>query len=266
MKNTRFLQPHRSYVSGKRAYLLLALLVVLMAALSPRWLQSGLLSLAEPVWGMRAALAESAVSARERLFSREELEAENRRLREENARLMFRGALYDELAAEAARLERLLGRAPENGQRILARVLASPAASPYDSLVIDAGETEGVREGDAVVFDGTIALGTVDLVTERTSRVALFSSPGSVHEVYAGTTTARLEAMGQGGGAFVIEAPKEMSFASSDAIILAGTQQALAFVVRADSSESDAFQTVHAVMPVNLFETREVLVLPSFTP
>jgi rod shape-determining protein MreC len=242
---------------------------IIISAASPLWLQTGLLSVSVPLWKIRTALAQGVVAARERLLTRDELETENARLREENARLTIRGALHDELTAEVLRLESLLRRRPSENAYVLARVLASPNASPYDSFLVDAGAVDGITVGDYVVFDGTVAVGTIDAVTTDAARATLFSSPGLAHEVYIGTSSARVQAIGQGGGIFVIKTPKDLTIGPSDAVVLAGGIQAIAFVRSIEANESDAFQTVRAVMPVNLFEAREVFIRrgpPNATP
>jgi cell shape-determining protein MreC len=262
MKSTRFLQQHRARGRFPFRALHLALIAgaLLVSFASPAWLEEGILSFTGPVWRMRSALAQGIVSTTRRLMSREELETENARLREENARLSIRGALYDELMADVVRLESLAGRAPAGERRIVGHVLASPSASPYDSFLIDIGSADGIARGDRVIFDDSIELGFIDLVTDHSARVSLLSSPGAKHEVYIGTVSARLEAIGQGGGMFIVKAPKELRISASDAVMSAGTREAIALVHAVEAGDSDAFQTVYAVMPVNLFETREVLV------
>lgn len=267
MKNMRSLQPHRPPrrfpVGPIPAICIVVALVV--AGASPMWLQRGVLSVTSPLWRARSVLAETVNKAAGRFMSRDELEAENDRLREENALLSIKGALYDERTSEVARLESLLGRGSDNERSILARVLASPDASPHDSFIIDRGASEGIASGDRVVFGHMVALGTIDVASAHTSRVSLFSTPDMTHEVSIGTTSARFEAVGQGGGMFLVRIPKEYSVAPNDALMEVGTNAALGFVRSIESNDADAFQTVYAVMPVNLFETREVIVVRSFS-
>lgn len=263
MKNMRFLQPHRDqgrFPIRLRHALPIAVLLVLVWA-SPRWLEKSIFSLGTPLFTLRTALAEGTVSLTNRFIRRDELLAENERLREENARLSLKGALYDELHATVVRLETLLLRTPEDGAPILAHVIASPAGSPYDSFVIDVGLSDGVSVGDQVIYDETIVLGSVTLATEHASRVALLSSPGTMIEASIGTNASVVTVEGRGGGMFVMKLPKDAVVSAHDAIVPRGDTKALGFVAQTESNDSDAFQTVYAVMPINLFETREVLVL-----
>ncbi len=265
MKNTRFLQQHRSSrrfpVGPLQAFSLIAALVI--AGTSPTWLQRSLLSMTTPLWRVRSVLAQGVNDAAGRFMSRDELEAENARLREENARLVIKGALYDELTSNVARLESLLGRGPTNAEGILAHVLASPSASPHDSFIIDTGSSEGIAAGDKVIFDDMVAVGKVDLVSAHTSRVLLLSAPEMTHEISIGTSSIRFEAEGLGGGMFIVHIPKEYGVAENDALMLSGTRETIGFVREVVAKDSDAFQTVYAVMPINLFETREVIVVHS---
>jgi cell shape-determining protein MreC len=267
MKNTRFLQPHRSSrrfpVSPAQVLCVVAALVI--AGASPLWLQRGLLAATTPLWMMRTALAQGVNEVAGRLMSRDELEAENERLQKENAELRIKGALYDELIGNVEHLEALLGRNAQGAGNILAHVLASPSASPHDSFIIDVGTADGVAIGDRVLFGDTVAVGRVDLVTARTSRVLLFSAPDMTHEVSIGTTSARFQATGQGGGMFIVRIPKEYEVSPNDALIETGARETLGFVREVEADDTDAFQTVYAVMPVNLFETREVIVVRSTT-
>ncbi len=236
---------------------------LLIAGTSPLWLQRGLLVATTPLWMMRTALAQGVNEVAGRFMSRDELEAENERLQKENAELRIKAALYDELAGNVERLEALLGRGHQDAGNIVAHVLASPSASPHDSFIIDVGTSDGVAMEDRVLFGGTIALGKIDLVTARSSRVLLFSAPDMTHEVSIGTTSVRFEAIGQGGGMFVVRIPKEYKVSPNDALIEMGTRETIGFVREIEADDTDAFQTIYAVMPMNLFETREVIVTHS---
>ncbi|MBP9771618.1 MAG: rod shape-determining protein MreC [Candidatus Pacebacteria bacterium] len=262
MKNTHFLQPHKGLgrTSLRAHHAFVVIVAFLLVWVSPVWLQKSVLSLGTPFFALRTALAEGAVSLSERFMSRDELLVENNRLREENTHLTIKGALYDELQARVVRLETLLGRAPHNSTPLLAHVLASPMASPHDTFLLDVGSDDGVAPGDTVLFGETMLLGHIELVTEHTARVALFSAPGTETEVSIGADTTRVKAEGQGGGMFLVHVPKDSVLNTNDALIPLGSRAAIGFVQSISSKDTDAFQIVYATMPINLFETREVLV------
>src|SRR5581483_1482305 len=81
--------------------------------------------------------------------------------------------LRAELASTTAALESLRYLAQENAQlraelnragsrrEVAAGVIARPPGTPYDTLMVDAGSSEGVREG-AQVFAAGAAIGQVD--------------------------------------------------------------------------------------------------------
>lgn len=265
MKNTPFLQPHRSsrrFIVAPLTVLCI-LVALVIAGTSPAWLERGLLALATPLWKARAVLAQGVVDVSGRFRSREEVDAENKELREANTALRIKGALYDELSADVARLEAMLGRVPPSSPVLLGYIIASPTASPHDSFMIDVGSAHGVAVGDIVSFDGTLVLGRVDLVAPHASRVLLSSAAGMTHDVSVGTSSSRFKAEGQGGGMFVLRVPNDITVDENDALMLSGTHRAIGFVRDTEARDTDAFTTVYAVMPLNLFETREVVVIPS---
>jgi cell shape-determining protein MreC len=196
-------------------------------------------------------------------MSKQDLATENQVLREENTRLAVRAALYDEVIAERDRIFERFGRDPMM-TGVLTRVVAAPSRSPYDVILIDAGTDDGISEGDEAWFDTTLMLGTVESVSSNAARVRLFSSPGVETPVIVGTSTEALfTAIGSGGGAFEVSIPKDIPVTVGDALMLPteghGT---LGFVREVTSHDTDSFQTVRVILPINLFETREVLIRP----
>lgn len=261
----RFLQPRRRRIVRPSSLAVGAAIVValLIAVVQPRWLDVVFLEASGGMFPANAALTESADDLRTRFLSKHELEAENRALREENARLAIRAALYNELAAERDRLFERFGREP-SASGVLARVIAAPSRSPYDVFLVDAGSADGVAEGDEAWFDTTLMLGTVESMSPHAARVRLFSSPGVESAVSVGTSTALFVATGLGGGVFELRIPKDISIEVGDALLLPGEGHgALGFVREVVAHDADSFQTVRAALSVNLFETREVVIRKS---
>lgn len=265
MKNMRFLQPRRhrtfrpSYLATAGAIFLALLIVVVQ----PHWLDVLFLEASGGMFAANAAITEGAHGVRTRLLSKQELEAENEALREENTRLTIRAALYDEVAAERDRLFERFGR-ESSVPGVLARVIAAPSRSPYDVFLIDAGSADGITAGDEAWFDTTIMLGVVESVSPHAARVRLFSSPGIENSVSVGaTSTALFTATGFGGGAFELSVPKDIVIEKDDALLLPGEGHGvLGFVHEVVAHDTDSFQTVRAALPINLFETREVIIRP----
>lgn len=236
--------------------------LVALIAVRPAWLERLFIDTTISSSFVRRALADTADSVRVGMMTVQDVVDEIARVREENAELRLRAALYNEMRAERDRLYARFGR-DETPLGVLAHVVASPARSPYDTLILDAGAAHGVSTGDEVLFDTTLSVGVIESVSERGSRVRLFSSPGYESQVSIGTSTALVTAVGRGGGSFELQIPKDMPVHLDDALMLVGAHRgALGFVRNIEARDADAFQTVLATSPINLFETREVLVIP----
>ncbi|MBI3020213.1 MAG: hypothetical protein HYY60_02710, partial [Parcubacteria group bacterium] len=60
---------------------------------------------------------------------------------------------------------------------LVARVLVHPGRSPYNTLIIDRGEKDGIKTGAIATLYGDIAIGAVERVTGTSAIIKLFSSP-----------------------------------------------------------------------------------------
>lgn len=259
----RSLQPRR-HRTFRPSYLATAAAIVvafLIAVIQPHWLDAFFLEASDGMFAVRAALVESTDGVHARLMSKQDLAAENQALRDQNARLTVRAALYDEAVAERDRIYERFGRDVATSGT-LARIIAAPSRSPYDVIIIDAGSSEGIKTGDEAWFDATLMLGTVESASEHAARVRLFSSPGIETGVQIGTTTTAIfAAVGSGGGSFEVSVPKDIPVDIGDALMMPNEGHgALGFVRETLAHDADSFQTVRAVLPINLFEAREVLI------
>lgn len=122
-----------------------------------------------------------------------ELLAENARLRAERSRLF-------DLAAENARLKKLLDfKEQRPGTLLPARVIAAAQGGAAATLTIDRGSADGLRSDLAVVsYDGLI--GRTALVTPMTALVVLIEDPRSRVPVRTLRTRARGIVAGRGPG------------------------------------------------------------------
>lgn len=232
-----------------------SLLLVVLAAFQPVFLTKIFLAIGRPLHLVRQDATAAAEGAFGGFASKEELIEENRRLSEELRKAEIKAELFDELRGEA------YGNVGGTTTRPTARVLSTPPFSPYDTIVLDQGADDGVAVGDAVSFDDTVALGTVDTVTDRTSRVQLYSSPGTEQSVRIGGHDFLVVARGEGGGAFQMLILKEEAVARGDSVFLPDGRL-LARIEKIVPNESDAFALVYAAVPFNLFEIREVVLNP----
>lgn len=168
----------------------------------------------------------------------------------------------DLLAQENLELKVRLGRSA-GVSTVLAGVLLRPPGIPYDTLLIDAGAEEGIREGDLVSAGGTALVGRVREVYANTARVVLFSAPSEVHAGLllrgAGGEVVPIELKGQGGGALAGIAPAGTLAAVGDRVVLPGIAGGLSAIVSAvEDTEGGSFETLHLRLPANPFALRYV--------
>jgi rod shape-determining protein MreC len=104
---------------------------------------------------------------------------ENGRLRQENARLLQWQQAAQQLNAENGRLRELLKLAPDPATSFIStRVIANSGGSFVRSVMVDAGNGEGVMRGQAAITgDGLV--GRVTEVGERAARVLLLTDLNS---------------------------------------------------------------------------------------
>lgn len=104
-------------------------------------------------------------------------------------------ALIESLKAENIELRSMLGRKYEADKSILADVIIRPPKTPYDNLIVDAGEDQGVEVGDLVYAESDYGIGRVSEVYAKSSRVTLFSSSDNKEQVLVGLETHPVDAI-----------------------------------------------------------------------
>jgi len=181
------------------------------------------------------------------------------------SRLEALQAERDALQQENLDLKARLGRDARAG-RILGAVLLRPPATPYDTLVIDAGQAEGVALGDIVSAGGTIVIGSVSEVYTHAARVVLYSAPGQKYDALLrpstplGTRgTIPLAVEGQGGGSLRAQVPAGTPVSVGDFALLPGIIGGLsAKVSRVEHADGESFSTIYFSLPVDMFTLRFV--------
>lgn len=188
------------------------------------------------------------------LSSKKDLMNENLELRNklDEAQLeILNSSVYKD---ENEKLKEILGR-KHSADLVLAQILSRPNRSPYDILVVDIGQNESVVVGQKVFARGNIPIGEVAEVSKNTSRIKLYSTPGT-------ETLARLEGsdvdinlIGTGSGGFEIILPKDFSINTGQAILNKSiNSKTIALVEGVVSTEKDSFKKVLAKSPVNIQE------------
>lgn len=186
------------------------------------------------------------------------LDNENLRkeLEEKNATL----SNYNSILDENLKLKESLNRIGENKDNfILAGILSKPNKSPFDTLIIDIGEKNGITVGNLVIAKGGVPLGRIAEVYGISAKVLLFSTAGEKTEVVVGGSDVYLEAIGRGGGNFEINVPRDFIITEKAEAVLQGiTPYTVAIFEKVISDPRDSFVKALFVSPVNIQELKFV--------
>jgi cell shape-determining protein MreC len=249
----------RSTLLGTLIFLVFLSILHLFA---PRLLPSILYTFVEPLWKYGSDAPVSAGESREELFS------EIGRLTLELDQLSGIASSSALIIEENILLKRILGRDLSTStisnqiDGVLAVVLKKPPYTPYDSLIIDTGQSLGIEKGDIVSAPGGIPIGSISEVYSNTSKVRLFSAPGETHEVLIGASSTMITAIGRGAGVYEASVPRNLGIEEGDLVSLPAINPL--FVGRVNglvSDPADPFTTVLFSAPVNIYELRFVIVL-----
>ncbi len=147
---------------------------------------------------------------------------------------------------------------------VLAAILLRPPGTPYDTLVIDAGQNQGVSIGALVSAGGNSYIGKVSEVFANQSRVLLFSAPGAEYSALVVLSSQPgksipISLVGQGAGSMSAEVPSATPVTVGDTIVVPGIATAFAGTVsHVERPEGESFETLYAHLPVDLFSIRFV--------
>ncbi len=187
------------------------------------------------------------------LKSKENLYRENEELKESLDKLSLLLQNQNFITEENLRLKEILGR-NENKTVILGKVLAKPNRSLYDTVIVDVGLDNGVKEDDLAVVS-QLVIGKVVRVSTNSSKIRLFSSPGEEINVNIGAANIPTVAYGLGAGNFEIKLPKDAEIKEGDIIASPeNSTEILGLVLAIEKKESDSFQKIFAKSPINISE------------
>ncbi len=144
-------------------------------------------------------------------------------LKQQNARLMQWQTVARKLQAENIALQNLLGVVHDkNANYVSARVIAGSGGAFANMLIVNAGENDGIRKGQAVISDRGI-IGRISEVSNHSARVLLLTDINSripvliennrTRAIMTGTNTSRTK---------LIHLPPGARVTPSDRIITSG--------------------------------------------
>ncbi len=243
--------------------LLVIVIIVAVRIIFPNTFTSSLQFISSPFWKAKNSSVEGVVNSSQLLRSKRSLVFENDNLKAQIRASEFKLLEFEFLNQENESLKELLGREIFNVKdAVLGAVLARPNVSPYDTFIIDIGESSGIKKGDSVFVQGNVFIGKVDEVNKNTSVVTLFSSPGQVTPVSIGLQGISANAKGRGGGNFIVELPRGTEVEKGDIVTMPSIDIKLfAIVEEIDGDPSDPFITILFKNPVNMNDIKWVQVI-----
>ncbi len=181
------------------------------------------------------------------------------------SRVSYENALYELVVKENETLKSEM-RYVASGNGVIARVLARPPRTHYDTLILDQGSESGIRVGDLVAAHN-VALGRVASVSADASVANLFSSPGNAGDVIVGDPEAVVVSEGLGGGTLEVLVPQGVVVHMGDAVrVHASDTLIVGLVGSVFSAPTDISQTVRLYIPLSLASLDYVRVIPSAAP
>jgi cell shape-determining protein MreC len=195
--------------------------------------------------------------------SKASLESQNAELRKLLAEKEVLLSDHDFLAKENADWKASTHFKQDSG-RTLVRVLSKPPFTPFDVVVVAAGESDGVKIGDRVML-GEIYLGSVEHVDEDSSRIKLFSSPDADIESYIGDDAVPALLSGKGGGNFETSLPQGSNVSEGDLVVSyhGDSPFMVGKVSKVIDNNDNTFMTILLALPFNLYSLTYVEIISS---
>ncbi|MEI8339322.1 MAG: rod shape-determining protein MreC [bacterium] len=248
--------------SSHKTWWILGIFVVVFLLFTFTGLRGALVWVAKPIWKAENSLILFWQDSFELLSAKKTLVEENRKLKETLLKTDYYILARDFLRSENDDLKEALGRKSVSRQSVLAYVLVKPGKTPYDQIIIDAGENFGVAVGDLILAEGSVAVGEVIEVFGSTAKVSLYSSPNRKLTVLIGPNAVQADAEGLGGGNFRVRLPKETGIKEGENIIIPSiSNNVFGVIEKIESSDTDTFQDIYFKSPVNISELRLVEVV-----
>jgi cell shape-determining protein MreC len=218
-------------------------------------------AVAVPLWKAESFVGSPFVFIENRFTSQQKLIEKNVELESQLNSVAGEIADRNALADQNEMLKTMLGRTNKSNT-LLAAVLSRPDQTPYDTLIVDAGSNFGIKQGDEVLADNTILIGSISAVYSNSSQVTLFSAPNEKIPVSVGASHIATTAIGQGGGNFIITLPRGVAVKEGDTISAPDlTVQVFGTVSTIEMTNNDSFQTIRFNSPITISQLALVTIL-----
>ncbi len=197
-------------------------------------------------------------------FDKNNLYKENRILKDkyENFNLICT-AFIKSLEAENLELNNALNRKKDisDPKSVTAFVIGKPPLTPYDTLMIDVGESDGIKVGD-IVLHGKMLIGKIEEVFNDRSSLRIYGKKGEDLNLLIGEK--RLMIVGKGLGMGVVNAKivnDEDDFLKQVVRIQHNAGYVFGFVDSIQNSIGEKYQDLTIKSPINVFELNSVEVI-----
>jgi rod shape-determining protein MreC len=203
------------------------------------------------------------------------LTAENRALREDNARLLEQISQLQGAKVENQELRRLLDVRDARPEDVFvaASVSARDQTNTRDMVLIDRGSSDGIREGMIVLTQQGSLIGSVNKVLDDNAWVTLVTDPNSAASAVVQESGAPGVVAGEGDGTLTMEFVQETAdISEGDFVLTSGlggnhpAGELIGRVVDVERTAQELFQSVRVQPLADLSKLDNVLVLETFTP
>jgi cell shape-determining protein MreC len=255
LKNSR--NRRKTYLFPLIGLLLFVSFIALFQWIFPKALPSIFSAIASPLWNSKVAITESVQNVGK---SKDDLINENILLEQKLAELSAQKIIIDTLESENAELRSVLSRLGDK-KALLATVLQRPPRTPYDTMILDVGNQDGVKNQSKVLYGGHILIGEIFEVLPNVSKVKLYSTAGEKFDARIGSTSIETVITGRGGGSFEAILPKELSVKEGDGVYIPHlTPLLFGTVVSKVPDIESSFEKILIELPINIYEIRFVQV------
>jgi cell shape-determining protein MreC len=227
-------------------------------AIGPKRTISAIASIGTSIFKAKRSLGQNMNDGLDLSRSKSSLISEKNELAEKVKNLEVQLATLPTIMDENAKLTEMLARKTEATQLIMARILAKPSQSVYDTLVVGAGSDDGVVVGAKVLARGDVPIGIVDESDFKTSKVKLYSTSGEITKAVIVGKDIFIDLLGQGGGTFQTTLPRDIVIEKGTTVATLDTGATIAIMEETLADSRDPFQRILFRSPVNLFELRFV--------
>jgi cell shape-determining protein MreC len=194
---------------------------------------------------------------------RNQLIAENNKLSTEIENNYLNSVDYESIKYENQKLRETLKMKPADNF-IVATIVAKSPQIPLDSLFLDRGTADGLKDGDLVLTGERILIGKIVKASKNKSTAALDSFAGVTSYGFVARTNESLEIKGVGSGSMEVKVPIDFDIMVGDKLMVSRSFTYLVAVVGViEEDRSSGFKNVLMSLPVDISKVNTVFIEPS---